>query len=177
MKLAIFTLILSTLAAACIACGTEDIFQPTPTYNSPVSKTPSGEVDIDEELELFVSLFMQDCKQRRTDCEYRLNKLKEIKVVDMPDLDKTDNEVVIGLCYDTLFSKRVHINRAIIDYADRYLQALMYHELGHCMYGLDHLEESDKLMSPSMPSFTVLMRDWGALVEEMFTAIKEQHGP
>jgi predicted metal-dependent hydrolase len=177
MKLAIFTLILSTLAAACVACGTGDIFEPTPPYNTPTTGNKTYETEIDEELELFVALFMADCEAKRKDCKYRLNKIKEIKVVDMPDLDKSDNEMVIGLCYDSLFTKRVHVNREIIHYADRYLQALVYHELGHCMYGLDHVEESDKLMSPAMPSFTALMRDWGKLVEEMFNAIEEYHGP
>lgn len=175
MKLAILTLILSVVTATCIACGTGDIFYPAQSPRLPTDVT--YETEIDEELKLFVALFMQDCKERRTDCEYRLNRIKEIKVVDMPDLDKTDNETVVGLCYDGLFVKRVHVNRDIIDYADRYLQALMYHELGHCMYGLDHLEESDKLMSPAMPSFTTLLRNWRPLVDEMFAMIKENNGP
>jgi hypothetical protein len=175
MKITITTVLLSLVIGACVACGTGDIFEPTPNYNPPVNKT--YDVEIDEELEMFVNLFMHDCNTRRTDCKYRLQRIKEIKVVDMPDLDKSDNEVVIGLCYDTIFSKRVHINRDVINFSDRYLQALMYHELGHCMYGLDHLQESDKLMSPAMPSFPVLIRDWKTLVEEMFTTIKEYHGP
>lgn len=167
--------LLGLFLGACVACGTDDIFQQPPTYTTPTNRI--YETDIDEELELFVTLFMRDCEARRTDCKKKLERIKEIKVVDMPDLDKTDNEIVIGLCYDNIFNRRVHINRAIIDHTDRYLQALMYHELGHCMYGLDHLKESDRLMSPAMPSIMVLIQDWPELVEEFFAAIREENGP
>lgn len=163
------------LLGACVACGTDDIFRAAPTYTTPTNRI--YETDIDEELELFVNLFMADCDKRRTDCKKRLERIKEIKVVDIPDLDKTDNELVIGLCYDNIFNRRVHINRAVIDFTDRYLQALMYHELGHCMYGLDHLEQSDRLMSPAIPSIIVLIEDWPELVEEFFAAIRKENGP
>jgi hypothetical protein len=175
MRLTIVTLLLSFVIGACVACGTDDIFQSTPVYNPPINN--KHEVEIDEELKLFVDLFMEDCNTRRTDCKHRLQKIKEIKVVDMPDVDKLDNQVVIGVCYDNIIYKKVHINKEMIGYADKYLQALMYHELGHCMYDLDHVEESDKLMSPAMPSFIILLQNWKELVTEMFTAIEERNGP
>ena len=166
---------LAYFLGACVACGTQDIFEPTPTYTAPVNKT--YETEIDEVLYPFVAMFLKDCEARRTDCKKKLERIKEIKVVDIPDVDKSDKEVVIGLCYDTLFNRRVHINRAIIDYADRYLQALMYHELGHCMYGLDHLKQSDRIMSPAMPPLLVLINQWEELVEELFVAIRKDNGP
>lgn len=167
-------IMLSYITGACVACGTGSIFSPSPTYNAP--KTIMYGVDVDKQLELPVALFLQDCKSRRLDCLQKLSKIKEIKIVDIPDIDTTDNEIVIGLCYDSIFNRRVHINKQIVNFADRYLQALIYHELGHCMYDLDHAEESDRIMSPAMPPLVVLINRWSTMVAELFSSIEERHG-
>jgi len=166
---------LTYFLGACVACGTQELFESTPPYTTPVNKTYKTEID--EILYPFVAMFLKDCEARRTDCKKKLERIKEIKVIDMPDLNESDNEIVIGLCYDTLLNRRVHINRIIIDFSNQYLQALMYHELGHCMYNLDHLKQPDKIMSPEMPSLLVLMSQWEELVEELFVAIRKGNGP
>ena len=169
--------VLSVLVGACVACGTaDDVLQEQPkAKQTPVPYT--GGPAIDKELQPYVDLFMKDCEVRRLDCQDNLNKLKEIKVVDMEDKNKEDAEVTVGLCYSSLFSKRIHINRLALEYKGRYMQTLVYHELGHCMYDLDHEKKPDMLMSEIMPSMVVIVRDWQTLLDDFFAAIEEENGP
>ena len=52
------------------------------------------------------------------------------------------------------------------------LRALMFHEIAHCAYGLDHVPEKNKLMSEYMPLPSTIIYEWDRLVDEMFTQIK-----
>lgn len=166
------SMVLTTMIAACVACGTKDTYQ-KPSEPVLVEKAPA----IDQELKPYVAMFMHDCEARRTDCKTRLSKILEIRAVNIPDFNEKDNEVVIGLCYDGFLYKRVEINKAIIHYHVKYLQTLIYHELGHCMYDLEHENKTDTIMSPVMPDITILIKEWEALLLDFFATIEERNGP
>ena len=166
--------LISALIGACVACGTQDS---TDIPDEEVQKPSLTGPVIDKSLRSYVRQFLNDCEVRRTDCEARLSLLEEIKVVDIPDEKPNDDEVVVGLCYSNFFQKKVHINSLALKFSGRYMQALVYHELGHCMYGLDHEKKPDMLMSEMMPSLLVLVRDWDELLADFFAAIEEENGP
>jgi hypothetical protein len=159
------------LAVICIACGVYDV-------KDVIQTEESGHIStgIDPELQPFVDDFMRDCEARRTDCAKRMDRIKSIKLVDMPDLDKSDDEAVIGLCYDRPFTRRIEISKDIMDKPNLYIKVLMYHEIGHCAYGLDHETVPDAIMSPVMPSFVLLLRDWQLLLADFFVTIAQKHG-
>jgi len=165
------------VVGACAACGTSDIRQVEPRLQPTPVDAPARETFIDEDLRLYVELFMNDCEARRTDCEEKLKLVEEIRLVEIPDLNKQDKEMVVGLCYLNFFSNKVHISKAVFSFGHKYVQTIMYHELGHCMYDLDHEKKDDMLMSAMMPDLTVLLQDWPQLLDDFFAAIQEQHGP
>lgn len=169
---------LSAMVGACVACGVGDDRVVTRDKVPPKEKTERTDGPrVDEELKLYVELFMADCEARRTDCEKKLNSIYEIRVVEMEDKNKNDKEIVIGVCYLNLFSNKVHINKLAFQYGHKYVQTIMYHELGHCMYDLDHEEKDDMLMSPMMPELKTILHDWSRLLDDFFAAIQEQNGP
>jgi hypothetical protein len=165
------SLLLTAFIGACVACGTNDSQVPAPTAD--LIERPA----IDSEVKGYVDMFMADCEARRTDCKENLAKILEIRVVTIPDLNPKDDEVTVGLCYDGFFFKRIHINKIALAYHGRYMQTLIYHELGHCMYNLDHEEKLDMIMSPVMPSIVTLVQNWNLLLADLFVAIEEKHGP
>lgn len=167
----ISSFITTLLISACVACGTSDAQKPL----EPKLIGPPPAVD--KELRPYVDMFIRDCEARRKDCQERLSKILEIRVVNMPNFSKKDDEIVIGLCYDGFLIKRIEINKQIMSYHGRYLQTLVYHELGHCMYDLEHEQRTDMIMSPAMPEITILMQYWNDMLAEFFSAIEEQHGP
>jgi len=131
---------------------------------------------VDTELQPYVSMFMRDCSARRSDCDVRLRLVRTIKVVTMPKEAKGSSIVTLGTCYIGTFSRVIHINREALPYQGRYMQALIYHELAHCMYDLEHETKSGMLMSELMPPLVTLVRDWQVLLDDMFAAIQERHG-
>lgn len=171
------TFVISALVGACVACGTGEEPLPKEPKTTATPRPVQDGPAIDKELQYYVDLFIDDCEVRRKDCKMRLSWLKEIKVVEMEDKDKTDQAVTVGLCYLSIFSRRVHINKVALEYSSRYVQTLVYHELGHCMYDLDHEEKPDMLMSEMMPSMAVIFRDWNHLLDDFFAAIEEENGP
>jgi hypothetical protein len=159
------------LLGACAACGTMD-------SREVVQKRPpqSTKQYIDEDLQPFVNEFMRDCEARRTDCAKKMAKISSITITEIPDVDPSDTEMVIGLCHDGLFTKRIEINKAVMDKPYIYLRVLMYHEIGHCAYDLDHEEANNTIMSPVMPRFLVIVQDWNLMLADFFVSIYQKHG-
>lgn len=156
------------LLGACAACGTTD------SLNTPNQVNSSTYVDKD--LQRFVDDFMRDCEARRTDCAEKMSQIDSIRVTVIPDLDTKDNEYVIGLCYDRPFNKYIEINKEIMNKSDWYIKTLLYHEIGHCAYDLDHDEQENTLMSPLIPPLYIIIRDWQLMLGDFFSAIYEKHG-
>lgn len=161
------TLICAALGA-CAACGTPD------TPPKPEAATAGPQVDL--ELQPFVDDFLQECETRRTDCTESLNRIKSIRVTEIPDINTKDDEVVIGLCYDNIFNRRIEINKEIIGKSYTYIRVLVYHELGHCAYDLDHDKDPKAIMAANMPDMWVIIKNWEDMVMDLFGAIQQKHG-
>jgi hypothetical protein len=167
------SMLISFILGACIACGTSEL--PRPEQENPPAQDGSGP-QVDSQLKVFVENFLEDCEARRTDCAEKLDRIRSIRIVEMPDLDTQDKEVTIGLCYDNLFNRRIEINKDIMDNSYIYIKVLIYHEIGHCAYGLDHEKKENMLMSPVMPGLAYIWRNWRLMLDDYFAAIHEKHG-
>jgi hypothetical protein len=159
------------LLGACAACGTTDSLTTTPQ-----PKPPEQGTHIDKDLQRFVDDFMRDCEARRTDCAEKMSQIDSIRITEIPDLDTKDNEYVIGLCHDRPFNKYIEINKEIMSKSDWYIKTLLYHEIGHCAYDLDHDAQENTLMSPLIPPLYIIIRDWQLMLGDFFSAIYEKHG-
>jgi hypothetical protein len=166
------TFISSTFLITCVACGTQE-------DNGIVRPALPLEYDteIDAALMPYVQGFIQDCEQRRTDCRKRLRLVKEVKVV--PITHKQDNPdlITVGLCYKNLVASKVHISDEILKNSGYYIRAVVYHELGHCMYDLEHEGQDGRLMGEVMPSIFTIIQQWPTMVSELFDQAQERHGP
>lgn len=131
---------------------------------------------IDPEVQEFVDQFMHDCQLRRKDCYQKLSRVREIKVIEMVTFAEEEPGETIGRCYYGTLSSTIHLSKDAMRYADRYIKALVYHELGHCMYDLDHVERPGAVMSPYLPPLLYLVFQWDALLDEFFEQIRQKNG-
>lgn len=132
-----------------------------------------GTTQVDNVLRPYVDQFMRDCAARRTDCEEQLRWVKEIKAVDMRKMQAPSGNMVIGLCYINPIYHRVHINKKILHYGSSYIRAVVYHELGHCLYNLDHSPNQGDLMFEVIPDIFTLSEEWPRLMAGLFAMIEE----
>lgn len=132
-----------------------------------------GATQVDDVLRPYVDQFMRDCAARRTDCEEQLRWVKEIKAVDMRKMQAPSGNMVIGLCYINPIYHRVHINKKILHYGSSYIRAVVYHELGHCLYNLDHSPNQGDLMFEVIPDIFTLSEEWPRLMAGLFAMIEE----
>jgi len=132
-----------------------------------------GSTQVDDVLRPYVDQFMRDCTARRTDCEEQLRWVKEIKAIDMHRMQVPGGNMVIGLCYINPIYHRVHINKKILHYGSSYVRAVVYHELGHCLYNLDHSPNQGDLMSEVIPDIFTLSEEWPRLMAGLFAMIEE----
>lgn len=162
------TTLICAAIGACAACGT-----PEPT--SSTVKLPIQQ-KIHPNLQPFVEEFLADCETRRSDCVERLSLIESMDVVDIPDLNTKDDEIIVGLCYDRFYTKKIEVNKLIMNKPYIYTRLLMYHELGHCAYGLDHEDDPHAIMAPSMPEMWVIAQNWPEMVMDLFGTIQQKHG-
>lgn len=82
-----------------------------------------------------------------------------------------DGTVIAGICYYNL-TPLIVVNRDIwVKLSDAKKQALMYHEMGHCVLMRDHVPAVDKfsIMNPILHNDQVLQDNYDYLMEELFT--------
>jgi predicted metal-dependent hydrolase len=149
---------------AVIACGT---FEQPPVHT---------EQDIDKRLQPYVDHFLVDCEARRADCYTKFGKITSIKVHKSFPLSDDITEDTIGLCQLTKRRNWIMIKESVFDMFEEHIRALVYHELAHCMYELDHVPQKNKLMSANMPDSATVVYKWRKLVDEMFDQVEQTHG-
>lgn len=154
----------TTLIGILVACGT---FEQPPVHT---------EQDIDSRLQPYVDQFLQDCETRRADCRTKFAKITSIKVHKAFPLSDDITEDTIGLCQLSRRRNWIMIKEEVFDRFDEHVRALMYHELAHCVYELDHVPEKNKLMSTHMPDILTVVYKWDKLVNEMFAQVEQRHG-
>ena len=125
--------------------------------------------NIDGKLRPYFEEFRQVCKTRRADCDDSLNKIKSVSVSPVFPPEGKD---ALGLCYLGRKYNWIIVHSSMLERFHEELRALMFHEIAHCAYGLDHVPEKNKLMSEYMPLPSTIIYEWDRLVDEMFTQIK-----
>lgn len=131
---------------------------------------------VDPKLHRFIEAFLKECNQRRKDCQQALNRIESIKILDKLSGFEPGDEGVIGRCYIFFRKRKIEILREVMVQPDKYIKALLYHEIGHCGYDLEHVPEEDTLMSEHMPGMPTLVFKWKELMDGFFAEIRKKNG-
>jgi len=114
--------------------------------------------------------FVEFCKlssQSDSDtCLANLGKLKSVRLKSGV-LDQ-ENPTVIGLC-EISIDRAVTIRSDFFNHKSIAFKALVWHELGHCLLDLDHVNGTNNhIMNANLPSSKILQSSWSVLVKEFF---------
>ncbi len=142
-----------------ISCGSEGYFEP--------------------ELEKYFNAYLDDCNKYPTCTSRHRTPVFEMSYNDNLGEYKEGKQefVIIGMCSfrgKTLFDNRaakiqvVHRDSPKVDNECQY-KALLYHEIGHCLHGLDH-DENSPIMKPvnDFTDLEVCEANWQAYIDELF---------
>lgn len=86
---------------------------------------------------------------------------------------------VVGQCqeleYSDTFHKRDMWNIEILKrpYGARQLRELVFHELGHCVYKMDHREDKLAIMNPMLSSEKELTASWDEMQKDFINSVGE----
>lgn len=153
---------------------------------------------VDPYLESYIEAFVSDAATYGIAISGdRLSNLRIVKFVDSVEQQKqaygqaSDGEELAGACTDVVLDNRttagiyaagrrkswqeIWIANSITGAGPTpklVLKELMYHELGHCLLGLDHAAPSPhKIMSPAVSGDAKFLEShWTRLVQELFTS-------
>lgn len=101
-------------------------------------------------------------------CLANLGKLKDVRLKSGA-IDES-NPTVIGLC-EIGINRTVTIRSDFFDHRSIAFKALIWHELGHCLLDLDHIDGTDNhIMNPYLPSNKALQSSWAYFVKDFFTS-------
>lgn len=155
--------LLSTSCGSALACKTEIIHRRQP---GPEPCTIDNIVyNFDEQLRTQIEAFSADALKREVPCLLTRKAIIEDKFPDKM------GENVIGYCQFpwTISFKKSYWDTASA--ADR--MVLVYHELGHCALGLDHLDGQHDIMNSYLLPGDVADRKWDKLVNSMFGRVNK----
>lgn len=108
---------------------------------------PEPDRFIDARLQGYYDSFLRDAKQAGLKPGHEITRL-DIGPIDEKELGPN----VIGVCYKTPHLKggKIYMSYAIrvamVFYSEPVMKGLMYHELAHCVYDLDHSPDRDDIM-------------------------------
>ena len=105
---------------------------------------------------------------------YRLSTITRIEYREIKD--KNGDKDIVGYCH-TYSSKDGNVYRTITikkgyKWTKYRLNAVMLHELGHCVNNLEHSTVENSIMYESLPSERYLEENWDHAVEQFFDFIK-----
>lgn len=127
----------------------------------------------------YVEAFHQRCvEQNHRVCLDRWNKLEYVLFVPANVIQDTpDAHDRVGVCYLWEDEKRrLHKTQVQLlegDWDPKELEGLVYHELGHCVLGLDHQDGTvahPTMMNPYLYTTDVYRIYWEQMVDEIFNA-------
>lgn len=148
-----------------------------------------GPIYTDPDLVPYVNAFRGDCSIRLSPSE--CDKLEKgvvaykIKRFAQPK-DELDGSYPIGYCGPYLPIHPWALPRIITIHPDNWNRlgemqrlSLVYHEMGHCVLGLDHIEDGGgggetNLMHPVQQSELTIRLNWDSMVKGMFMQYKEK---
>lgn len=133
-------------------------------------------VEIDPEIYPHAAEFVARCSivggEFTKQCERRLMILDKIEVVDAFE----DSPNVVGRCYfstSLLIPRTVQILKGFVNADSLTMKGLVFHELGHCLLGQDHVTENAlDLMAPFMLREDEYGTYWKILVQGLFNSTR-----
>jgi hypothetical protein len=164
-----------SLLTLLVACGQENTII---SRRAPEPPPVTLKVD-DALLKRYVDEFYQLCVDRNhSTCLDRFKKLESVAFVDATTIQNGEPgaENRAGVCY--VWSdqyNRIHktqIQVLNIEWDPKVLEGLIYHELGHCVLGLDHVQggkNNPKMMNPYVYYAELYLEYWQQMVDELFT--------
>lgn len=166
-----------TLLNLAIACGAPPMDSPVVTpVDNPRTETSRPPL-IDPDLLEAVQIWKADCyRLSQMHCGSLLNKVDSIRVVENYK-DKTGKveSYTIGQCRLSAFGpivthRALTVRRDILKYPNT-LRAVMAHELGHCIWLLDHVEDETHLMAPYIMGETTLNSQLDSILTRFYRDI------
>lgn len=157
-------ILLSTLFLS--ACGSYDLgdWQRVP-------KQDDMPINIEEPVESIRKIrdeFLNDCETKYGADTSNAGKIEFIRYGIAASKESPD---IIGFCMQWFFDsgelEKAHI---IVEKQSSLIKmkAVLYHELGHCVLGLNHTEQEPKtIMSPQMHHELYYQENWDQLVKDM----------
>lgn len=157
-KISYIALTFSLLSCGAVGSLSEDYI--------PKNYTDLPDLELDPILFQYVREFEKEAKSRGLDISYRLDKLRQLTwdSLERPKVGTcTSHSNSIG----TMVWTRVVVSPKLTN--NTYIRAVMFHELGHCVLGLDHRGgEIASIMSPSLTNKTYYDNNWELLVDDLF---------
>jgi hypothetical protein len=159
----IATIAILVVATGCgseLSCGSYKANTPPARQPySPCSETTIGG-RVHPQLDFYVEQFASDAAKRSVPCYYTFTiGFQESRP---PDIGET----VIGYCRPG-FELRV-MNSFWRSSSGVERMVLMYHELGHCALGLDHLDGEPDIMNTYLLDEVTADKQWDKLINNMF---------
>ena len=114
--------------------------------------------------------FIEFCKLSSQDnadtCLANLNKLKNVRL--KPGVIEPSNPHIIGVC-EIGIDRSITLRSDFFDHRSIAFKALVWHELGHCLLDLDHIDgEDNHIMNSNMPNVKTLQSSWSSFVKDLF---------
>lgn len=106
-------------------------------------------------------------KTNKETCQDNLRFLSTVDLVEGQIV--TDNPMTIGLC-EINVNRRITIRTEIFAHESLSFKALIWHELGHCLLNLDHIDDKYgiHIMNPGIPTEKELGSNWTSFVVDLF---------
>lgn len=174
MSKLLFTMTIVWTAIYGHGCATTDIYIP-PVES--VNNRQFKEMEISTTLKPYVSMFIEELDKRKCS-KARLFQIKSIELAGEEEFLEQENiqggGYYLGLCFDTSPNRpyariliRKAANLSIIE-----TMSVVFHELGHCALGLDHVEvgKGERAIMSSMSGIpdTTTPLEWEQMKNELF---------
>jgi hypothetical protein len=154
-------------ALAVTACGTEE----SDDWRRLSQEQPPPSFKVEEPtqtLKQILDNFLHDCG---TTYEADVSDVSKLEFIRYGDPATEENPTRVGVCLSYHYSsgKLYKSNITVKQMGTPVrMKALLYHELGHCVLGLDHTDQESKtIMSPFMHNDSFYEENWDKLVKDM----------
>lgn len=84
-------------------------------------------------------------------------------------IEKINDGNVVGLCQNLTFAFSITVDKTYFKYSsDTMRYEVMAHEMGHCYFGLDHVDQKNNYMAPVIQALDLveLLRQWKETIKK-----------
>jgi hypothetical protein len=136
-----------------------------------VTMAPFERKPVTPTLQLLVDEFIVECGENYA---RDLSSLRKMESIEYGDPSTKESPFVVGMCMQWYSQGTFRKGNIVVKklYDPMLNKAIMFHELGHCVLGLSHVEQSDKeIMSPFMMSSSYYEKNWTSLVRNLCLSV------